>query len=68
MGLKSFHVFFIVAATLLCLGFGMWSINAWLDQRGGSWLAMGIGSFVAAVGLIAYGAWFLKKLRNVSSE
>ncbi len=68
MGLKSFHVFFIVAATLLALGFGMWSVSAWLDNRGGMWLAMGIGSFAVAIGLMVYGWWFLKKLRNVSSE
>jgi hypothetical protein len=68
MDLKSFHIFFIVAATLLCLGFGMWSVNAWLDQRGGDWLAMGVGSFAVAIALLGYGAWFLKKLRNMSSQ
>jgi flagellar biogenesis protein FliO len=46
----------------------MWSVNAWLDQRGGDWLAMGVGSFAVAIALLGYGAWFLKKLRNMSSQ
>jgi hypothetical protein len=48
MSLKVFHIFFITLAILLCLGFGAWCLR----QPG--YLAFGIGSFVAAGGLIGY--------------
>jgi hypothetical protein len=56
MSLKAFHVFFISVAVLLCLGFGVWCLR----QTG--YLAMGIGSFVVAVGLVCYEIVFLRKL------
>ena len=66
MGLKGFHLFFICTATLCAVGFGGWAVVDY--QRTGSFetLAMGICSFVAAVALVFYGLWFLRKLKNVS--
>ena len=66
MSLKAFHVIFISAAVVLALWLGLW---AW-DQRqatgSGSFLALSGGSFAAAVGLVAYEVWFLRKTKKVS--
>ena len=67
MGLKGFHVFFIVVATLTAVMFGAWGL--WDFGRTGKngTLAMGILGFAAAAALVFYGLWFLRKLKNVSS-
>lgn len=65
MSLKAFHVIFISAAVVLAVWLGFWS----LDQRqtsGGGWLALAVGSFTAALGLVVYEVWFLRKTREVS--
>lgn len=66
MSLKAFHIFFIVISVLCALGFGAWSVADY--QRTGSpgTLALGIAGFVAAVALVWYGFWFLRKLKGVS--
>jgi len=67
MGLKGFHVFFIVVAALTALMFGAWGL--WdFDRTGkGGTLAMGILGFLAAGALVFYGLWFLRKLKDVGS-
>ena len=67
MGLKGFHVFFIVVSTLTAVMFGAWGV--WDFGRTGkpATLTMGILGFVAAAALVFYGLWFLRKLKNVSS-
>ncbi len=66
MSLKAFHIFFIVASTALCVGFGVWSTQDF--ARSGSFvhLALGVGSFIASILLACYGVWFLRKLKGVS--
>ncbi len=65
MSLKAFHIVFITLSTLLTLGFGFWGVEDW-RRSGNSWhLGLGIGSFGAAVVLVVYGRWFLRKLRRV---
>lgn len=65
MSLKAFHLLFISLAILLVIGFGVWSLvnysssNALLD------LSVGIVSLLAAMGLIAYETWFLRRLKHV---
>jgi hypothetical protein len=59
MSLKGFHIFFIVLSILLSIGCAAWSfVN-------GVALAFGIGSCVTAVGLIAYGIYFVRKSRTL---
>jgi hypothetical protein len=57
MSLKTFHIFFITVAVLLCLGFGGWC----LGQPG--YTLAGIGSFVVAVGLVVYEILFLRRFK-----
>jgi flagellar biogenesis protein FliO len=66
VSLKAFHVFFVVVSTLLALGFGVWSVNEYSRAGQSGTLAMGVASFIAAVALVVYGFWFLRKLKNVS--
>lgn len=68
MGLKAFHVFFIVASTLLCVGFGLWAVAAYLAQGRAGWLVLGVASFIGAAVLVCYGLWFLRKLKDVSYQ
>ena len=66
MSLKAFHIIFIAVCVVFSLGFGAWGIREYTASGTVSNLIMGIGAFIAAVALVIYGAWFLKKLKNVS--
>ena len=66
MSLKTFHIVFIVFSTALAVALGLW---ASLDfAQTGSWinLTLAVGSFIVSVLLLVYGAWFLRKLKNLS--
>ena len=65
MGLKNIHLLFISMAIATCLGFGAWCVWRFRDVGGGAYLVAGIGSFGIAVGLTAYGNWFLKKMKGI---
>ena len=66
MSLKAFHIIFVTASILLALLFGVWSLIGYF--QGGTWgdLLFGIGSLVAAVALVFYERYALKKLKNIS--
>lgn len=64
MSLKAFHVVFVVCSVLLSLGLLVWA--ALQPERTPEVLTLGLLGLVAAVALVAYGAWFLKKLKGVS--
>jgi hypothetical protein len=67
MSLKAFHVIFITAAILMTLGCAVWALKAYWSPEGTVMdLLFGIGSVVAAIGLVVYERYFLKKLKNVS--
>lgn len=66
MSLKAFHIVFVVASVLLSAGVGVWAI-AEFAQVGATWLiVLGVAALAFAVGMIVYGFWFLRKLKNVS--
>jgi hypothetical protein len=67
MGLKGFHVFFIVVASLTMLMFGAWALWDFSRTGKGGTLAMAVLAFGAAAALVFYGLWFLRKLKDVSS-
>ncbi len=62
MSLKQFHIVFIVMAVLLSAGFAVWAFTRYQPQ--GGVMMMGGMSAVAAVALMIYGVWFLKKLKG----
>lgn len=66
MSLKAFHVVFIAAALVLAGWTAWWSWGRWATGDGGSWLALAAACGAAVVALVVYGAWFLRKTREVS--
>ncbi|MCC7374964.1 MAG: hypothetical protein IT581_09925 [Verrucomicrobiales bacterium] len=66
MSLKSFHVVFIVSAFLLSMFLGGWCIYEYFTHSGRMIdLLLGLVSLAGAVGLVVYGRYFLKKLKNI---
>ncbi|MBL9139643.1 MAG: hypothetical protein JNK85_27485 [Verrucomicrobiales bacterium] len=66
MSLKSFHVVFIVSAFLLSMFLGGWCIYEYFTHsRRVIDLLLGLVSLAGAVGLVVYGRYFLKKLKNI---
>ncbi len=66
MSLKAFHIVFVTASVLLAFGFAAWAFVNYADSRRLADLATGMGGLLAGVGLLAYGRYFLKKLKNIS--
>lgn len=66
MSLKAFHVVFITASVLLAFWFGWFELSRYSDTKAPADLWFGAGSCVAGFCLIAYGIYFLKKLKNIS--
>lgn len=51
---------------MLCLGFAGWSFGNYREMSSSKDLYWAVGSVAAAVGLLVYGRYFLRKLRNIS--
>jgi len=66
MSLKAFHIIFVTASILLALLFGIWSLISYFHGGTVADLLFGIGSLVAAVALVFYERYALKKLKNIS--
>jgi hypothetical protein len=67
MSLKAFHIVFITASILLALGVSGMSLRQYLAPDGARTdLMWAIGAGLAAVALLVYGSYFLKKLRKIS--
>ena len=66
MSLKTFHLIFVSAATLLAFGCAVWALKNYQAPEGrlGD-LLFGIGSALAGAALIAYERYFLKKTKDV---
>ncbi len=65
MSLKTFHILFIVASTLLAFGFGAWALKQYFAGASRTDLVLGIISLVLGIGLIWYGKYFLRKLKDI---
>jgi hypothetical protein len=66
MSLKSFHLIFITAASALAFGCGVWALKSYWSPDGRlSELLVGLASVIAAVGLLVYERYFLKKTKDV---
>ena len=66
MSLKAFHILFITASVLLSFWFGWYELDRYTTMKAAADMWFGIGSCVTGVALIAYGIYFLKKLKNIS--
>ena len=67
MSLKAFHVVFITVAVALALWLGWWSVGQAQGSGEGRWWLLAALSAAAAVALVAYEVWFLRKTRGLSS-
>lgn len=67
MSLKAFHLVFVSASTLMALGVGGWGLWRYFSPGGALWqLLLAIASLVLAAGMVWYGKYFLKKLKEIS--
>ena len=68
MSLKAIHLLFIAASVLLSALFSFWAFSMYAKEEAGRQanLTMGILSAILGLGLLAYGRYFLKKLKDVS--
>ena len=65
MSLKAFHIVFVVLSVLLSIGFGVWAVGQ-SHNGGAGFLFAAATAVVVAAALVAYGFWFLRKLKHVS--
>lgn len=68
MGLKNIHLVFISMAVALCLAFASWALWMYEYQGPGGYLVAAVVAFSGAIGLIAYGGWFLKKMKALQTS
>jgi hypothetical protein len=67
MSLKAFHLVFVTLISSLALGCGIWQLVSYRSPGGTTAnLLIGIASLLVMVGMLVYGHYFLKKLKNVS--
>ena len=66
MSLKAFHIVFVAASILLAFFVGGWCVNEYRRDGQTNDLVYAGLSFLAGVGLIFYGKYVVKKLRNQS--
>jgi hypothetical protein len=64
MGLKNIHLLFISMAIALALVFGGWCVWMFRGQGGVGYLLVGAASFATGIGLVVYGNWFLRKMKE----
>jgi hypothetical protein len=67
MSLKTVHIIFVVAATLMTFGFGAWSLVQFfrVTHAIGD-LVWGIGSVLLGAAMIWYGRYVFRKLKNMN--
>lgn len=66
MSLKTFHIVFIGSAFLLSVFLGGWCLYEFFTQQERVVdLLLGLLSLAGSVGLIVYGRYFLKKLKDI---
>jgi hypothetical protein len=65
MSLKAFHIVFIVTSVLMAFGVAAIELREFKEGNRILDLLVCIGSFLAGLGLIIYGRYFLKKLKGV---
>ncbi len=67
MSLKTFHLIFIIAASALAFGCGVWALKDYWSADGRPRdLVFGFGAIIVGVALLVYERYFLKKLKGVS--
>jgi hypothetical protein len=63
MNLRSVHALLILLSAVLAVLFGLWCLDLYRRQDGITALVAAVASFTAALGLVVYDSWFLRKTR-----
>ncbi len=66
MSLRAFHILFIALSVVLTAFFAAWAYGQYRVDPQVSYLVTAVVSLVAGVGLVVYGAAFLKKTKRLS--
>jgi hypothetical protein len=66
MSLKAFHIVFVAASVLLMTFLSGWTFLSYKETQSTDYLVWSLCSALSVVGLVAYGRYFLRKLRNIS--
>lgn len=64
MSLKAFHIFFVAVSVLLAFGFSVWGFVNYADQKQSIDLLWGALGLLGGAGLVYYGKYVLKKLKQ----
>jgi predicted small integral membrane protein len=64
MSLKVFHLFFVIIAALMCVGFGVWCFAS-PEAQTPTFKAAGILSFAAVAGLAVFEVKFLRRTKGL---
>ncbi len=65
LGLKSFHVFFILVSILLCLWVGIWGFQQYTQTASSTGLVMSIVFLVSGAALVVYAVRYFGKLKRL---
>ena len=65
LGLKGFHIFFIVASILLCLVVGAWGAQQFVEIDSTLGLVTAVVFFLGGLALVVYGLRYFGKLRQL---
>ena len=65
MNLRLVHALLILFSAALAVLFGVWCLNLYGREDGTATLVAAIASFAAALGLVVYDSWFLRKTRTL---
>jgi hypothetical protein len=63
MNLRSVHALLILLSAALAVLFGFWCLELYRRQDDSTALVAAVASFTAALGLVVYDSWFLRKTR-----
>ena len=66
MSLRAFHVLFIALSTVLTAFFAAWAFGQYRAGLGAIYAIVACASLAAGIGLVVYGAAFLKKTKRLS--
>ncbi|MBC8095593.1 MAG: hypothetical protein H7Y43_07260 [Akkermansiaceae bacterium] len=66
MSLKAFHLVFVTALSSLAFGCSAWKFKAYADAHLNSDLLWAIAGLLGGIAVLAYGKYFLKKLKHLS--
>lgn len=66
MSLRAFHLLFITLSVVLTAFFAAWAYGQYRAEQDFSYVIAAVVSLAAGIGLVAYGAAFLKKTKRLS--